>query len=277
VVAHELGHTWGRRHSPCGSPPAGTIDEVYPSTGPYAGGKIGVFGFDVTAGSLKPPSVPDIMGYCVNPSPWVSDYTYRAVMDFRQANPGSVVASAVPQPSVLIWGRIENGRPVLEPAFQIVTRPSLPQRPGPYSVTATAADGTQLFTLSFDAAVAADDPQGSGHFAFAVPLDQARATRLASLRLAGPGGMVASSRPRASLQLGAAGAGVTARREGRSVVLQWNGSVHPTIMVRDPDTGEVLSFARGGNARVWTSKGELDLELSDGVKSQRLRLAISRS
>jgi hypothetical protein len=272
VVAHELGHTWDRRHTTCGNPPVGTVDQLYP----YPNGQIGVNGLDVANTAAKPTSSPDIMGYCFQ-NPWISDYTYRAVMDFRQANSGSAVASAVPQPSVLIWGRIENGRPVLEPAFQIVTRPSLPQRPGPYSVTATAADGTQLFTLSFDAVVAADGPQGSGHFAFAVPLDQARASRLANLRLAGPGGMVANSRTSASLQTGAAEAPVSARREGQSVVLQWNGSVHPTIMVRDPDTGEVLSFARGGNARVWTGKGELDLELLDGVKSQRVRVAINRS
>jgi hypothetical protein len=49
------------------------------------------------------------------------------------------------------------------------------------------------------------------------------------------------------------------------------------IMVRDPDTGEVLSFARGGRAVVQTSKGLLDLDISDGVRSQRVRLAISRS
>jgi hypothetical protein len=49
------------------------------------------------------------------------------------------------------------------------------------------------------------------------------------------------------------------------------------IVVRDPDTGEVLSFARGGTALVRTDKGELDLDVSDGVRSQRVRLAISRS
>jgi hypothetical protein len=48
------------------------------------------------------------------------------------------------------------------------------------------------------------------------------------------------------------------------------------IMVRDPETGEVLSFARGGDVRIWTGKGELDLVASDGVRSQRLRRAISR-
>jgi hypothetical protein len=48
------------------------------------------------------------------------------------------------------------------------------------------------------------------------------------------------------------------------------------VMVRDPDTGEVLSFARGGDARVWTSKAQVDLEVSDGVQSQRVRRAINR-
>jgi hypothetical protein len=47
-------------------------------------------------------------------------------------------------------------------------------------------------------------------------------------------------------------------------------------MVRDPDTGEVLAFVRGGDARISTGKGELDLEVSDGVQSQRVRRAINR-
>jgi len=235
-----------------------------------------VYGFDVTAGSLKARTLPDIMGYCDNP--WISDYIYKRVLDYREANAAITQAElAAKQPAILVWGRIENGRPVLEPAFQIVTRPRLPGRSGPYSVTGTAADSSQLFTLSFDVTVAADDTRGNGHFAFAVPLDQRRALQLASVRLSGPGGMALNTRTAASLQAGAAGPVITARREGQSVVLRWNALALPTIMVRDPDTGSVLSFARGGNARVWTSKGELDLELSDGVKSQRLRLAISRS
>ncbi len=276
VVAHEMGHTWGRRHSPCGPPPAGTVDEVYPSTGLYSGGKIGVFGFDVTAGSLKAPSVPDIMGYCVEPSPWLSDYTYRAVMDFRQANPGSAVASAVPQPALLVWGRIVNGRPVLEPAFEIITRPNLPSRPGPYSVSATGVDGSRLFTLSFDVAAMEDQPAGSGHFAFAVPLDQTRAARLGSLRLQGPTGGTARSPTLAQLRAGPASQSIVARREGENVSLQWNAAAYPMIIVRDLDTGEILSFARGGSALVRTAKGELDLDVSDGVRSQRVRLAINR-
>ena len=273
VVAHELGHTWGRRHAPCGIPSssAGTVDGLYP----YAGGRIGVFGFDVPAGSQKAPTLPDIMGYCVNP--WVSDYTYRAVMDFRQANPSAAVASAAPEPSLLIWGRIVNGRPVLEPAFEIVTRASLPSRPGPYTVSATGVDGSRLFTLSFDVAAVEDNPASAGHFAFAVPLNQANASRLGDLRLEGPTGGASNVRTTAQLRTGTSAEPIVSRRVGENVSLRWNPAVYPMIMVRDPDTGEVLSFARGGSAQVRTSKGELDLDVSDGVRSQRLRLAISRS
>jgi hypothetical protein len=49
------------------------------------------------------------------------------------------------------------------------------------------------------------------------------------------------------------------------------------IMVRDPDTGEVLSFGRGGSALIQTAKSQLDLDISDGIRSHRLRLAINRS
>ena len=270
VVAHELGHTWDRMHSPCGGPPPGTIDLLYP----YQSGHIGVTGLDVTATELKRASSPDIMGYCFQ-DPWISDYTYRAVMEFRDGN-GGAARKAAPQPSVLVWGRIVEGRPVLEPAFQIVTRPSLPSRPGPYSVTALAADGARLFTLSFQPALAGDDRRGNGHFAFAVPLDPAAAARVTELRLSGPGGTSMNSSRLAALQAPAT-LTATGRREGQSVVIQWNASVHRTIMVRDPETGEVLAFARGGNARVSTTRNELDLVLSDGVRSQRVRLAISRS
>jgi hypothetical protein len=47
-------------------------------------------------------------------------------------------------------------------------------------------------------------------------------------------------------------------------------------MVRDPDTGEVLSLARNGNADLSTLKGRVDLVLSDGVKSHVKRLQVVR-
>lgn len=269
VLAHELGHTWNQLHTPCAHPP--NVDPNYP----YGTG-IGVYGFDVTALSVKPPSTSDIMGYCSDP--WVSDYIYGRVMDYRQGNPAAAqITGASRQRALLIWGRIVNGRPMLEPAFQIVTRPSLPARPGAYSVEGTAADGSSLFRLSFDAAEVADDPGGSRHFAFAVPVDQVSAARLVELRLSGPGGMAsAASLSVARLRAGVAPDSIVARREAHGVALEWNASAHRMIMVRDPDTGEVLSFARGGKVRVRTTKGSLDLVVSDGVQSETKRISVSR-
>jgi hypothetical protein len=45
-------------------------------------------------------------------------------------------------------------------------------------------------------------------------------------------------------------------------------------MVRDPQTGEVLSFAGGGQVEVATSKAEVDLLLSSGVRSQLRRTRV---
>ncbi|HMC56638.1 MAG TPA: hypothetical protein VKH19_15785, partial [Gemmatimonadaceae bacterium] len=68
IIAHELAHNFGRTHSPCGGP--GGVDPAYP----FADGRTGSFGYDVTDGSLKLPTATDIMGYCNNK--WISAYTF---------------------------------------------------------------------------------------------------------------------------------------------------------------------------------------------------------
>jgi hypothetical protein len=275
AVAHELGHTWGQMHAPCGGPAPQSIDPNYP----YSRGTIGVYGFDVRSSALKSPSVPDIMGYC--DSPWVSDYTYRRVLDYRSGNQSSVTVSGQKQASLLVWGRIVNGQPVLEPVFQILARPTLPSRPGPYSIEGTAADGARLFGFSFEAVSVADGPQSSQHFAFTIPLDQARAARLQSVRLVAAGGRMSARGPAlaaapSSRAAPSASDDIVVQGESRGAVIKWNASAHPMVMVRDPDTGEVLSFARGGSVRVSTEKRQLDLEVSDGTRSHRVRRAINR-
>jgi hypothetical protein len=47
------------------------------------------------------------------------------------------------------------------------------------------------------------------------------------------------------------------------------------VMVRDPDTGEVLSFARGGEVELPTSKGRIDLLVSNGVRSRAVRTPVA--
>jgi hypothetical protein len=268
VAAHEWGHNWGRKHAPCGG--AGDPDLSYP----YAGGTIGVYGFDVAAQSLKPRSNADLMGYCNNE--WISDYTYTAVLNYRAAQPDVAASFAqAMQPCLLVSGRIVNGQPVLEPAFQVVTRPSLPARAGPYEVEGQAADGSPLFGVRFTPMQVADDPQGEEHFAFAVPLQPDRASRLDAIRLTAPG------RPSVSLRAAPAAAGTApgvrvARLAPDRVSLRWDAAAHPMLMVRDPATGQVLSFARGGEAVVATQRGDLEVQLSDGVAGRTVRVAVPR-
>jgi len=69
---HEVGHTMGRQHSPCGG--VSGADPGYP----YAGGRIGVWGYNSADNQLIDPSVgTDIMGYCRDQ--WISDYVYESL------------------------------------------------------------------------------------------------------------------------------------------------------------------------------------------------------
>lgn len=76
TFVHEVGHAHGREHAPCqlGGQPS---DPGFP----YAGGKIGVWGYDLIKKTLVDPEgrTRDMMGYC-QPI-WVSDYTYSALFE----------------------------------------------------------------------------------------------------------------------------------------------------------------------------------------------------
>ena len=56
------------------------------------------------------------------------------------------------------------------------------------------------------------------------------------------------------------------------VALRWDAARAPMLMVRDPATGEVLSFARGGHIEVAAPRGEVSVTVSDRVRSRELRM-----
>ncbi|WP_156338500.1 hypothetical protein [Chondromyces crocatus] len=91
TAVHEIGHTHGRNHSPCGG--AGGPDPSFP----YSDGGIGSWGYNILTRQLYDPTVfTDLMGYCV--PIWISDYTFRGLFQ-RMQQLGS--ASVVFPPEVL--------------------------------------------------------------------------------------------------------------------------------------------------------------------------------
>ncbi len=258
VIAHELGHNFGRNHAPCGGP--SNPDPGYP----YVNGNIGAWGLDLPALVLKAPgSFKDLMSYC-NPA-WISDYNYLAVLTSRGTGPSVAGVRAAAAPGLLVWGRIVQGRVILEPSFVVTAPAKLPTRPGPNVIEGFTATGGTLFRLSFEGERVADLPHGEErHFSFVVPLTSAERASLVGLRLTGLG-LTAVRTGNASLRAGAARP-VTLSRSGGDTEITWDAS-YPMALVRDGRTGEILSFARGGSVRLPSGLGRYRVELSEGVTS----------
>ena len=184
LTAHEIGHNFNLLHAPC---PGVSISRVDPSF-PHARGLIGVWGYDFRDGRLVRPSTGDVMGYCGYE--WPSDYHFTNALRFRTSERArQTAASAGPIRSLLLWGGVDGeGEPFLEPAFVIDAPPALPDSAGTHEVVGRAANGRELFNLSFTMPEVAD-AEGAGSFVYALPV-RAGWEGLAMITLTGPGGSV---------------------------------------------------------------------------------------
>lgn len=280
VAAHEVGHLLGLMHAPCGAP-ADTVDASWPSGAAYAGGHTGVMGWDPLDGALKPPATTfDQMGYCGTiGTTWTSDYDYRRVLSFLGASAPAVAsgpgAVAARQLCLVVAGRIRGGAVELEPAYALDTVPSLPP-PGDYALDLVDASGARLASVPFAPSLVQAERAGAPeerHFALALPLAPgwAEAARGLAVRA---GGAVLHRRALAAPAGGAAPA-LDLAAAGGGAWLSWDARAHPAALVRDPRTGEVLAFLRGGAGLVRTAAPELEVVLSDRLGAGR-RVAPAR-
>lgn len=258
VMAHEVGHNMGRLHAPCGG-----VSGADPGF-PHAGGRIGVWGLDVNTLALKSPATfVDLMSYC-SPA-WVSDYNWAAMVAYREAGPNNAPPAAYggAGAGLLVWGRITDAGVVLEPSFRVSASGRAPT-PGRNRLELLGADGSLLRAVSFGADSVADLPGGAeAHFAFVIPLDAALDRGLAGVRVRAVGRTTSRLASAASLDPSP----VVTRPNTGQIDVRWDVARYPMVMVRDAATGEIISFARGGAARLWTRGGSFDLQFSDGVKS----------
>ena len=279
VFAHETGHNMGRQHSPCGS--AANPDPNYP----YAGGLIGVWGYDTTAGLLKAPTTyKDIMGYC-SPN-WVSDYVYKKILDFRGATGGFLTvgaegatlpkepakAQAAVQECLIVRGIVhENGEVEILPSFRTRALPSAAAKAGEYALECVDQKNLAVFTAPIELMELGCWPKGhERHFVMALPIDAATLDTIAGLRVLKGGKTLASLGATAGMALSPE----VQRLSEDKVQLTWDATIHPAAMVRDADTGEVIAILSGGRQTFTTRAKRFDLALSRGATGRRPQIKV---
>jgi hypothetical protein len=262
TLAHEIGHTLSLRHAPCGGPSG--VDPNYP----YPGGYIGQVGYDLRTGELWDEGQRfDLMTYC-DPT-WISDYHYEKVMNYRATSPhdsafwSSDGAATSSEGSLIVTVGVSRGALRLGPVVESEAPPRMPVPGGPYTLEGLDETGAVVFSLAF-----APRPldHGGALFSAALPRSLARPDRLATLRVTGPEGV---------LERGRATSGpppMTITETAGRQVAQWDAGTYRLAVVRDRATGRIVAMARGGEIPLPDDPSQLDVTLSDGVRSHPVEL-----
>ncbi len=285
LVAHELAHTLGRRHAPCGG--ATGVDPAFP----VPNGVIGTVGHDVFSWSIgltsnaaaRAVTTGDLMGYCF--PQWASPYTYAGLLAARLVSvPNALVTSRVAptrrQHVIVVRGRIARSRVSLLPTVAIEGYPT-DGAFGAYRVELIDARGRVVATHRADANNV--DHSGDATLVAAIPLDERTAGTLNAVRIVGPAGTMttrgATSAPSIVASSDSAStATVEVRVDGR-ITAVCHGTESAAIAVQDRQTGALLASAISNHVTVAApSTAVMDITCSDGVRSrQSTPMRITRS
>ena len=272
TYAHELGHNFDRQHTPCGSP--ANIDPNYP----FPSGNIGSWGWNSNTGQLVDSSTADLMGYCW--PKWISEYTYKGVLDFRAAEVSASKHIKLSEPVLALWGRFGDDGVIIEPAYVVEEGSVREPKPGPQLLEGLDDAGNVLFSRFFQGKQISREGTNESHFSFTLAIPETNIDRLAGLRVQANGQSreIWSTAPTTVQRISALENTVrqlSPRRRGRrEISLQWDKDLFPMAVIRDPKTGEILSFARGGDSTIVTSVNEVEIQLSDGVRSSSSRFTV---
>ncbi len=232
TYTHEIGHNMSLRHINCPFGQPGGPDLNYP----HDPNSIGIHGFDVEAGSIVHPGYHDVMTYC-DPQ-WISDYSFRIALNRRllvESAPARAAWEAIPEEStIMLWGGVGEGEMVIEPAFLVDARPSVPVQGGPYRLEGFGPGGVLRFGFDFTPLPV---EHGGRHFHFHVPYDPDRDGQLDRVVLSGP--------------------------EGEFVL--GPSSTSPMAIVINRSSGQVRAILRDWNGSMALADGDTEVMVSDGL------------
>ena len=263
LVAHELGHNFGRQHAPCGG--AGGPDANFP----IANGTIGEGGHDVNSWALGlltsapavATSVGDVMGYCT--PIWSSRYTYQGILGFRTTTAAAMQAPQLVAPptrrrALVVRGRAGPTGITLEPAIAMDVT-AMSDAAGDHIVEGLDASGQVLFRRAFRTAALDHDPDVRP-FTVTVALTAAVERSLASVVVRGPRGEARLESPGSAIAAPGRLAG-----DGRTLVCP-AGNVR--IVAQDATTGRILGAADAATLTLPRApRGPVRLACGDGVRT----------